>query len=553
MDLSAHRTILFLALFRVQKKLSGTDFQAGAADQIVDQMFYPMWLGNWLTDMNQASAFFDVLEGKYRDPCTRWRTADTYDFSNGIAEHRTEWTNMFRALWTRECKAVGKMSKLKDIALPPGIRIADANVIGGYYPYDHFDVADRQRPVCEYCRKPMEMNDDHSIWKHESGCPRTMEVGKEGKKTKWEPVPDMEEFGRQDLLSATTHRGVFIECLKGPLERAFALRDKEGRLSADALRFLGKSTHILQDFFAHSNFVPLLVSCAAHQGLFDQDLCEALDLECVGPYAAYVEHNDPAQTTVVTGRFDQLDTVATILKMYRENIVTRLDDLDSGGFRGEPGKARDLMLDVLFGTFSNQPFVPEAIEGLRKLVKVSDFLEATKRKIKEGVIEFFGGVAKVLGDKKADQNIDTVQGLLLAANAVQARDYATAGRIMYLERVIQQRLQDEVETAKTKKNFQILPHHTLLALDEDVEQPECRLAFKIACLLAVDLTEKILETYLSGGNTADMERVLAERIMHPTTLLNNGRINAGLAKTVAEVYGSRWWMIGNSSNNAIYS
>lgn len=507
MDLSAHRTILFLAIDRLRSHVNRAKFLV-PAEGMADQLFYGMWLGNWLTDMSQASAFFDVLENKYRDPYTRWRTRDDYDFPAAIAQHKNEWVSMYNSLWDEECKTVNGFRNFAGIARPAGICIDDANEIGGYFPYDHFDVADR-------------------MLQNERG--------------EWLLVPDCYEYDNaRDGRSATIRQGVFSECLNGPLSRAFSARD---RLSPSSLRQLGKATHILQDFFAHSNFVELMLLCAP--GL-PNGLTSALKSERAGSFASFLEDGEPRKAIVVTGRFDQVDTVASILKIYRQHLVYRWDDLRTQGFWDNTGKTRDLMVEVLFGTFSDNPFVPRALRAVKTALIVKDFVAKLGDTVRDGVIAFFGWCAKEIAHQDEDGSIGKIQTLLEAATGPAARDYANYGRVMYLERVIESRLLAELERAK-RQGERILPHHTLLAKDQDVSQPETRLAFKIACRMAVDVTVLVLEQYLLGNGIQEVERILRRCIVHPTVLLDETRAASVLESDVPRLYGERWWMYRGES------
>jgi hypothetical protein len=314
----------------------------------------------------------------------------------------------------------------------------------------------------------------------------------------------------------------------------------------DNLRVLGKALHTLQDLFAHSNFVELLLLCGDKRGLLPKALSEALKAERVGSYAAYSYDSSVDNTIVVPGRFDQMDTVASILKIYRENLVPRWEDLEAGGYRGQAGKTRDLMVEVLFGTFSNQPFAPSALAAVKAATGVSNFIASVGDSIKSGAVRFFAWVAqKLTDDQRARAAISEVEGLLLAANDAKAKDYANAGRIMYLEHVISKRLEEKLRNDRLVYGCEVLPHHTLLAKDQDVSHPECRLGFKLASLLAVDLTAQILEQYLTGGDLTAIEKVLRARIVHPARLLDNTASAKALKDLIPTIYGERWWHAGN--------
>jgi hypothetical protein len=117
---------------------------------------------------------------------------------------------------------------------------------------------------------------------------------------------------------------------------------------------------------------------------------------------------------------------------------------------------------------------------------------------------------------------------------------------MYLERVIETRFLDELARAK-QGGERILPHHTLLAKDQDVSQPESRLAFKLACRMAVDLTALVLEQYLLGSGIEEVARILQRCIVHPSVLLSETKATTVLQSDVPRLYGERWWMYRGES------
>lgn len=540
MDLSVHKLILRLALERTKASPKAKRFPVGKR-ALVDRLFYPMWLGNWASDMNQASAFFDVLETKYRDPYQRWKNDGSYDFPAVIAQNRDRWEMLYATLWDKEREATAADPTYRGIACPDGIDIADANIIGGYYPLDHFDVADREVPRCPSCQQAMELGytaSGEAAWRCGSPHP-DVPVAREGA-CQWIPAPDSAEYtGAKNQLSWTVDRAVFEHCLYGPINRSLV----GDRLSPDNLRSLGKALHILQDFFAHSNFAELMLLSAKK---LPKELTQALRIAQPGSFSSFIRDVAPAEMTVVTGRFDQVDTVASILGIYRKGLVPSWDAGEPGG-GGAPGRPRDLMFEVLFGTFSNEPFAREALRAVKVASGVSDFFSAVGDWVTKGAIAFFGGVAKLLADAEAQEQITKVQGLLEAATDTQARDYATAGRIQYVEQVIERYLRNRLEADRAKLGPRILPHHTLLAKDRDMVQPECRLVFKLACLLATDLTAEVLELYLTDGSREEIEAVLRRRIRHPAEMLREEpHTRAALQRLVPRIYGDRWWMVAQA-------
>jgi hypothetical protein len=91
MDLAVHRAMLHYALQR-----------AGARNgQKLDRAFHGLWLGNWPTDMNQATLLFDAAQARL-DPYDRWRASGTYVLPDAVRDNAATWTSLFQALWAQE-------------------------------------------------------------------------------------------------------------------------------------------------------------------------------------------------------------------------------------------------------------------------------------------------------------------------------------------------------------------------------------------------------------------------------------------------------------------
>jgi hypothetical protein len=500
MDLDVHRAIQLLALTRAATRLG--------KEGLITETFHPMWLGNWLTDMNQASAFFDVAEGGYKDPYSVW-DKHKYNGAKIITDNPTEWTNMFKALWEHEWHTIVTWKEFqgfpKDVtAVPAGV-----DDIGGYYPYDHFDVVDR--------------------------------ADKSGESLdKWEF-----EGSKKPGMTRTACDGVFTQCLYRQLNPVFS--QTKGRAQPENLRLIGYATHTLQDFFAHSNFIELLLEVFSKERRLDADLSKALVSERTGTYAAYAENEDPGKTPVMTGRFDRIDTVASLLRIYERNLVAIWGDLDAGGFHGKHGETGELMLEVLFGTFTQEPFRRVGLEAAKGVLRIQQFIQNVGDAVVKGAVKFVAGVVEFFSPSGVTDTIDEAKKLLLVTDSKEAKDYAKAGRIMYLLHNIEEMLREQL----TKGWKPQLPHHTLLTKDHDESQPEVRLAFKLACSFAVDVTTDILCEYFRGGDLDAVNGILSQVYQHPREFLKNDRFTERLNEAVIQLYGKRWWQWADNNDNGL--
>jgi Heterokaryon incompatibility protein Het-C len=495
MDLNVHRTMLLLATRRAQQRLE----QEGKPPRVdLRRAFWALHQGNWLTDMNQATAFFDAFEGR-RDP---YRILDIrrgkYLLPETITRYQPQWIKLFQSLWAHECQHA------EIDLLPPGAG-GDAplnpQVIGGYYPYDHFDVVDP--------------------------------LGPEGRFVSREPA----EFKAAETtrMTLTASEGVFTYARRFLLESPF---QSSSRQDIYALRCVGHGAHTLQDFFGHSNFVELLLTIAARRGILDPALARVLTKERYGTFASYWWAASPEATPVMTGRFDRIDTIATLLGIYRQGIVPQWNDLSTGGFAGAQGEKRDLIFDVMFGTFSNNPFTDKALKAVKGLTEVGDAIQHLKGTVVKGVSGLFAEVARLFASQEARAAIDEVKDLAQVADMKESDRHAKAGRIAYLEGVIVQKLRHDLEMAKGP----VLPHHTLLAKDKDVSHPEVRLAYKLACHLATEVTAELLYHYALGSPASALDEVLTRYYRHPELYLSDDGAPQRLRAITDRLYGERWWI-----------
>lgn len=492
MDLPVHRAMLFLALQRV----------AARSHRDLGPAFHELWLGNWLTDMNQATAFFDAFEDR-KDPYARWNPDGTYDHARTVRDNRDTWTRLFGSLWAEEWKAVLAQPATAGLAGASG-GPASADEIGGYDPRDHGDVVDR-----------LDAN----------GAPIPDEL------RELEPVS-------RTGMTWTAREAVFSNALERWIRPAFSrparATDRIG------LRMLGHATHVLQDFFGHSNHVELVLQIAARRRHLPEDCASLIRTWRSGTFGAYRAEADPAITPVMTGRFDRIDLVASLLQIYRAGLVPTERDLAAGGFvAGTPTAKGDLLFEVLFGTFSNNPFATQALRVLRALDAFQDAVTALGDFVKRGVIRTFGWVAQRLApDPDVQQSIQELSDLALIANSRGAADFARVGRLMYVEHVIERKLREEAAAPGERR----LPHHAILNKDHDVSQPEARLAYKLACCLATDVTAEVLDLYFTPGATADdVVPVLERTYRHPREFVDVPVFRRALRLAVDDLYGNRWW------------
>ncbi len=522
MDLKVHRTMLFLGTRRAEKRLKKS---------LLEHFKY-IWLGNWLTDMNQASAFFAFFDKKY-DHYKALGPAG-YNFPSFIDENSGAWVRLFNGLWHHEWTEIRKLDYFRGMPNPQ-LEIEHAGQIGCYYPHDHFDVVDPLNARGNPISRETEEFDNELYPKPEAGDP-------------FDPG--------YPLMTHTAYYGVFKYCHENLLFQAYRRRrpDSEKHMRS-SLRYLGRAIHTLQDFFAHSNYIELLLSYAIQHRNIDDDLKRVLRAERVGNFAAYCRHETPERTPVMTARFDLDDTLVSILKIYGDNLVPEWRDLAAGGYQPvESVDTRTRIFNILFGSYSDNPFVTNGLKVAKAVAAVSDFFDDVGDKIEKGLLDFVGWAAKLFTKEKDHQTIDTVLDYIKVLETKEAENYIKRGQVDYIVHTIEKRFRTKLAEFETQPGRKFcLPHHTLLAKDTDTYHPECRLAYKLACFMATSVTSDILCHYFSGGEHDELPALLRRYYRHPVYLLHDSAaIEPGdLNRVIDALYGKRWWLYADEKKNRL--
>lgn len=561
MDLSVHQAMLAIALRKAHEELG---------DGIDLRCFKALWMGNMLTDINQGTAFFDAVSGTRPNP---YDTGGVYKAAPSLEEVREPWTNLIHAVWDQDWKRTEEAARDHDSLLrgfnnpDPLINPGTLEQIGGYNPLDHFDVVDG-------------FDAQGNLVQGES-----------------------DEFAKQEipLFSRTAYFGVYQHAdsyLSSFFNSINSPGDLKSRNDPDALRYIGKALHTLQDFFSHSNYVELLLLLAAQQITPVKErlapvLSRASRDELGYLYYPVTDRNQKieellAQTPVVTGRFDRTDTLWTLLGILRNHLMPEQNDLWQTGM--SPPKDGDahhkVAFHILFGTFSENTTIGRSMRTLAWLDSAKHAMEKVTDFLRQGVIRVCTTVARQFFQREDDKNtlINDLATLLGASNGSELNRYLEVGRLDFARAQIvrglrvqdleissdssldekRQRYQNELrlllpslgQTAdpQTKvKDFlnragkglsiepRVLPHHTLLAKDHDTGQPEQRLLYKIACCLATDVTKELLVHYFRGSNYGDVRATLNKYYQHPARFLEIPGNRERVIQWVDQLYGVRWY------------
>ncbi|CAK8720362.1 Heterokaryon incompatibility protein Het-C [Candidatus Electrothrix laxa] len=594
MNIDKHRAISYCGFKRCHDLIP--ELQNNPAYR---KTFYPLWMGNWLTDMNQATAFFSFLPSNEEPGLIRyWLTflkkihtifpqdewlktyidrkeseleiiarsgkkekTDYYqsrkdgayilpDFILQNTDFKKTWENLFATLWTEEWRSaeeawtfsqkMGEMPESLPMDIPadkpdtPSVLPGKAEEIGAYYPLDHFDVTDQY--VLKDNKRVLDNREELELKGHEERGFMTTTV-KESLAYAMEDWVKKAFDTTQDADSAIT---------------------RKNRLSDyQALKILGHGIHTLQDFYAHSNYSDLLLICMAEEkllnGYWNRRIDHLVTETEVGTFNAFVlckEHPDDKHGTgkknpVVTGRFDTIDTVHTLLHLSGEGIHSH--DNEAGH---DDKEKKDRIFRLLFGTFSEIDVVQKmkgTVEAYRALAEQID-------EIQEKIAGFFVDylvdptIKTVLREK--EHLIDTYLLLKDATlkNDRTLQEYRKAGELLFHQHTIEDHLRKKITTAEQKGEM-ILPHHALLAKDHDQTNDAVKLSYKLSCALASEATTEVLVKYFQGASFSELEPLLKRRYVHPQFHTDQCAKTGSLNKAIESLNGKWFWYASKNLDN----
>jgi hypothetical protein len=510
MDLNAHRQICFSVF---EKYLNDNKL---ISDDAYKNCIQSIWLGNWLTDMNQATALFSII-GNFSDKDTFTKTDyyDAWDKSKNCyvlprllseKDIRTPWERLIKKLWDIEWNDFKDV--FKGFSSSPISEVGNSEAIGCYYPYDHFDITDDYNGI---------------VWTDN----------------------EKEEEGRIDFYR-TPLCGIDY-AFDGWIIPAFQERDKNDVFSDSALRKLGHGLHILQDFFAHTNFVELLLLILSNTpGSIEQtiadNLIKQINIGIKGTFTSFPLMTKIEQTPVMSGRFDTIDTLYTLAGSYKSQLIKT------------PWNSEILKKDntqdnlILFiDTFS---YIKE-VEELSKIViginEVNKFLSWINTQLQKVVVNIAFWVAeeKLKNNPSSQFSLDQVRELVSGTldSSLAMKNYQRAGKLMFLQTSIEEMLEKKIRDVEGDFSKPHLPHHTLLAKDRDVLNHEVQLAYKIACSFASEITYLVIEGYFNKSkNAVDIKLKVNETLTHPSKVFANPNIDLSKLETkINTLYSGNWW------------
>ncbi len=523
MDLNVHKLITYNAYKKylvVNNKQNNEDYL---------KSFHDLWMGNWLTDMNQATAFFSIISSlKVDDSATE---IDYYDArKNGnyvlpeILNDKTlkeAWVNLINALWTEEWKEVIKEQTNfdKDIKIERGhAKTGTAESIGCYYPLDHFDVTDEFR------------------------------------RNKWtdNEAEELTNISVDNPWSRTAKGGIEY-ALNGWLKKAFNEKPSDRLNNWEALKILGHGLHVLQDFFAHSNYPEVLLiainqECNLNKvnPVLSKNLDAQIKQNIPGTFNSFPFFNKAINTPILTGRFDTIDTIYILAGKYKNSLMQSAwnNTISVNTQQQNNEDETEKILDILFSTFSNISIVKKSAGVIKKISGIKSFFAKINLKIKKATVHLFNKVAqkKFKNDPKMANCAELLSGLTTSvlSSKTTKSSYEKAGKFMFVEHNIEQYLKIKIDEVEKNKKY-ALPHHTLLAKDNVVLNPEVRLAFKLGCVIATELSHKIIDAYFEGKKFTTIKTEVNKQLRHPKDRLKDVTYKKDILNKIDKLYSGRWW------------
>ncbi len=504
MDLPVHDDILWHACVLASRRLDG-------ASRIGDpRLAFPFLVrGSWMNDTNQVSPFLE-----------RNKTADL------SLEQRA----LFRGLWRLSLEDLFERARSKTdgfVLLTEQKKIMqldpeNTDGFGVYLRHDHLDIVTDQ-PAAEY----------DAQWSSAERGGRAMTVHH-----------TVDAHIKTRLITSTIGQSV------------------DGRLDPRMLTVLGRALHTVADFFAHSNFVELLLWSLAWRGELGPDLVEAFNyrdasadagrplLRCPLPGAkqdratlledAVIWYGpDPERTPLVSSLFDLKDTTFSLLHIYAAHLQ-----------RTDGAPQSDAMLDIAMAVFDVQG--AKWIKGAWSLINtVGEAFSAVGRAARKVLAEGIELLAKTQ-DATARDLLEATAMLVRKYDSKEAGDWARAGKLSYVGRTLQMELAGQL--AGQRPDQPRLPHHSLLAKDHVTDDLGGVLRFKLACLLATEVTADLLAWHFAKGE-ATRDRWLetaASRLIHPWRWVSSGIDVDNLVARVRAADGTARWQRQALSGLAIF-
>jgi hypothetical protein len=473
MDLAVHNRILQNACITAPS-IAGASIDARA--------YLPLLVrGSWLSDMNQASLVLETVKGT-------------------PFEHKADesFKKCLRELWRHDLDAIFKgmredsayedvVSKAASIVKSgSGLEIGD---IGQYNRLDHLDIL-----------RPSDVSTEVS-----------------------------------DMASGSAGRGKAIgKGIMMMVERLDDAYKQSDRFGWKAMTWLGQALHTLHDFYAHSNYVELLLWSLATPGIGVLDgstvsvfsgpanlrqqpwdyVCPLPGADgmrpCPGAFFWY--GGGPGETPLVSSVFDTSDTICSLLAKY----VSHLRGIEAFSTKDEADRETYLNIAMsLFDLSSSRRFLVSTAYSL--VAAVQSAIAALGKKAREIIANDLQKYGESKGGSTKDKFAAAARAVRCYSSK-EADDWKKAGGYEYVVNTMQIDMLDELWTRQSGATV-ALPHHTLLRKDLLLDRADHALRFDLACVFAEAASVHVLRRYFSQQTTTarDWKALLDHLMRHPWT------------------------------------
>lgn len=497
MDLSIHDEILWCACVKASQRLTAAGKLANPAR---DPRIHFPWMvrGSWMNDMNQVTPLIDFAQNP-----------------NIGAQQNT----LFHGLWKvaasdllqNRIQTYDHNGPLLQAA--PAILASKKHNVDGFGQYNRFDHLDVESSV--------------AATEYDGALTTSARQGR----------------ARTAHFTVTSHVRTRL---------TGSLLDDD-RLEPRALTSLGRALHTVADVFAHSNYVELLLWSLAWRDRLEPNFVKSFNfddgsndaagnllrcpLPAKGPRASNLLRNavlwygdSPQETPFVSALFDKNDTVFSLLHIYAAHLV-RTD----GKVQTEP------MLDIAMAIFDIQG-APLLKGAWAVLEGVNNVFEAIGRGARNLLAHGIDSAASRAHDPATRELMHTTAHLVRHYDSQKANDWAKAAKLDFLARELQTQMLEELKE-QTSANM-LLPHHSLLAKDHVENEASGIIRFKLGCLLATEVSTKIIERHFSADepSLADYDEMARRVLIHPWWLLDqHPNLDKTIAPLVQKVGGVERW------------
>ncbi len=499
MDLNVHSQVLWYACKEAERRLGDNKIGNPTA-------YYPyINCGSWVNDNNQSTIFTDFIGNKDKDAANSRFSVDG------------EIENLFETMWLVELKedlrrmgkgsAIARSASSQFEALFPQATSEHDNataLFGQYCRFDHLDL---------------------------------LEAHKEEENKSWQSNPNAHV---SESIVQT------FKYMKNTFTFSSFEEDAEDRLSRDSVIALGKSLHTVGDFYAHSNYVELLLWGLADEGLLKENIIQEFNskgkfpFHCdkIRPYCPLPTKDDNREKLLATSEEDNLirilwygekpettpltpclflfkDTTYSLLMMYAmhlERVGSKPLDNDT--------------LDMAMSIF-NIPGQDVALKFFNVYEKFAGVLSGIGKMVRGFLVNSLREIGKTM-DPATREIMEASAMIVENYNSAEAKEWAKAGRLKYVAYTLQKEMSTPLLSQTT--DSLILPHHSLLHKDYMPGTLRDMLRFRLSTLFAVEATTELLMMHFAKESPGKEQFwSIAERyFVHPSTQIPNGNSRAQL-------------------------